>query len=93
MIRVRSRVARQKSMPMRVWVKQIHGMAGSSVLVEWTLAVGQSDRCHRCSRPLTDPVSQMLHYGPECCKDLGISRLAVDKETAEASLREASSRF
>jgi hypothetical protein len=36
--------------------------------------VGNTDRCHRCHRPLTHPVSRVVGYGPECCEALGISR-------------------
>lgn len=37
-------------------------------------AIGGTDRCHRCHRPLTDPVSRIVGYGAECCRILGVSR-------------------
>lgn len=37
-------------------------------------SIGNTTTCHRCSRELTHPVSQVVGYGPECCARLGISR-------------------
>lgn len=36
--------------------------------------IGGTERCYRCGRHLTDPVSRAVGYGQECCRSIGVSR-------------------
>jgi hypothetical protein len=86
-------IAKKKELPLYIDVLEVASRTDKAVQVLYTLATGETKNCHKCGRALTDPVSQLLMYGPHCCADLGIDRSVTNREEALASLAAAADAF
>jgi len=58
-----------------------------AILLRGSAVVRESDRCLRCGREITNPVSRLAGYGPWCSDELGIPRDFSEDEVEQ--IREA----
>jgi hypothetical protein len=78
--------ARDRCMPIWMDFMSVKEQTYGALLCEVTLAIGVTDSCWNCGLKLSDPVSQMICYGPDCCAHLGIDRGVMTAEEAQKSL-------
>jgi len=92
--KVKRSIAREKKMPVWIEVLSATAVTDKAWKLRWTMATSNTNSCHRCGLELTDPVSKLVMYGPDCCKVMGINRSAITTpEAARAALRGAKEVF
>src|SRR5690606_6329970 len=52
----------------------VEAATSRALLFRGSAVVRESRSCLRCGREITNPVSQLAGYGPECSRKLGIPR-------------------
>ncbi len=80
-------LAENKGLPRAVVIDEILQETARAVLVRVRPVVQASDHCHRCGQEITNPVSLVVGYGPECCEHIGLPR--PDRVTAEEMMAAA----
>jgi len=91
-LRLGQKFARGRGLPRNIEVRGVLSRSKDSMLLEYTMAVGNTSECWNCRRPLNDPVSMVLGYGPDCCAALNIDR-SLGAADAVAALRGAAETY
>jgi len=75
LIKIPRWLAREKQLETSILtVESVKQSTQKAYLVQVHATVRQSQHCHRCGLEITNPVSILVGYGPECSAKLGIPR-------------------
>lgn len=81
MVTIKEWIRQEKGLPSRNLAGVIVSQTAKAIQFRGRIAVRTSTHCLRCNRPLTDPVSQAIGYGPDCCAEMGLPRPNVAEMT------------